>query len=70
MHDYTVPSELTGGFTNLFQGLPNQTRIIHPSNIPLTTNAYAVSNLGAKKILLVLRHVVGIWNNKLEPGTK
>ncbi|KAJ0103955.1 hypothetical protein J7T55_010972 [Diaporthe amygdali] len=50
--DPTVPSRqnLSPGF-NSVKAFPDQSRVIHPSDFPLCTYAYAVSYAGAQKVL-------------------
>lgn len=52
--DPTVPSRqyLSPGF-NSVKEFPEHSRVIHPSDFPLCTYAYAVSYAGAQKILYV-----------------
>ncbi|KAH8759873.1 hypothetical protein F5883DRAFT_524803 [Diaporthe sp. PMI_573] len=51
--DPTVPSRgnLSPGF-NSVKSFPEHSRVIHPSDFPLCTYAYAVSYAGAQKILI------------------
>lgn len=52
--DPTVPSRqsLSPGF-NSVKDFPEHSRVIHPSDFPLCTYAYAVSYAGAQKVLYV-----------------
>lgn len=50
-HDPTVPYNLSVGFADMMSYFPARSRVLHTSNFPLATFAYAISFPGAQKIL-------------------
>jgi hypothetical protein len=77
IQDPTVPIDLSYGFRKAMEHFSIHTRILHPSDYPLATFAYALSAAGAQKVLSVFPlklkisgFLTGCWKSRYHVGLK